>query len=196
MTATTPRGITYPVLTDPVSTLGPTIQDMALDLDSLVQQLADRLDAAAHRPAARMSAIANQTLTPFVANVVTFAAEEFDVGGMIDLGASNTRIRIIEQGLYMVGASVAVTPATGSWGMRADITNSASGATARASLQGNNNTGSSPTNTYVSVAMLTYADGVTPADITVAVTSTAGATVNMQDRSLWAVKMGNLPGGY
>jgi hypothetical protein len=196
MTANTPRGITYPVLTDPVSSLGPTIQDMALDLDSLVQQLADRLDAAAHRPAARMSAIANQLLTPFVANTVTFSAEEFDTGGMIDLAASNTRIRITEQGLYMVGATVAATTATGSWGLRADITNSASGATARASLQGNNSSGDDPTNTYVSVAMLTYADGVTPADITVAVTSTSGTTVNLQDRSLWAVKMGNLPGGY
>jgi hypothetical protein len=196
MTANTPRGITYPVLTDPVSSLGPTIQDMALDLDTLVQQLADRLDAAAHRPAARMSAIANQTLTPFIANAVTFSAEEFDTGGMIDIPASNTRIRITEQGLYMVGATVAATTATGSWGLRADITNSASGATARASLQGNNSSGDDPTNTYVSVAMLTYADGVTPADITAAVTSTSGTTVNLQDRSLWAVKMGNLPGGY
>ncbi|WP_328902280.1 hypothetical protein OHR86_22325 [Streptomyces sp. NBC_00441] len=196
MTANTPRGITYPTLTDLASTLGPTIQDMALDLDTLVQQLADRLDAAAHRPAARMSAIANQTLTPFVANTVTFVAEEFDVGGMINIPTSNTRIRITEQGLYMVGATVAATTATGSWGLRADITNSASGAVARASLQGNNSSGDDPTNTYVSVAMLTYADGVTPADITVAVTSTSGTTVNLQDRSLWAVKMGNLPGGY
>lgn len=195
MTATTPRGITYPVLTDPVSSLGPTIQDMALDLDTLVQQLADRLDAAAHRPAARMSAIANQLLTPFVANTVTFVAEDFDNGGMIDLAASNTRIRITEQGLYMVGASVAATTGT-AWGLRADITNSASGAVARASLQGNSQLGDEPTNTYVSVAMLTYVDGVTPADITVAVTSTYGSNVNLQDRSLWAVKMGNLPGGY
>ncbi|MCX0246401.1 hypothetical protein [Streptomyces drozdowiczii] len=196
MTANTPRGITYPVLTDQVSTLGPTIQDMALDLDGLAQQLADRLDAAAHRPAARMSAIANQTLTPFVANTVTFAAEEINIGGMVNIPTSNTRIRITEQGLYMVGASVAATTATGTWGLRADITNSASGAVARASLQGNNNSGDEPTNTYLSVGMLTYADGATPADITVAVTSTSGGSVNLQDRSLWAVKMGNIPGGY
>jgi hypothetical protein len=196
MTANTPRGITYPVLTDPASTLGPTIQDMAMDLDGLAQELADRLDAAAHRPAARMSAIANQLLTPFVANTVTFAAEEINIGGMVNIPTSNTRIRITEQGLYMVGASVAATTATGTWGLRADITNSASGALARSSLQGNNSSGDEPTNTYIGVAMLTYADGVTPADITVTVTSTSGLTVNLQDRSLWAVKMGNLPGGY
>lgn len=196
MTANTPRGITYPVLTDQVSTLGPTIQDMALDLDGLVQQLATRLDAAAHRPAARMAAIANQTLTPFAANTVTFSTEEIDTGGMIDLAASNTRIRITEQGLYMVGASVAATTATGTWGLRADITNSASGALARSSLQGNNSSGDEPTNTYIGVGMLTYADGVTPADITVAITSTSGLTVNLQDRSLWAVKLGNIEGGY
>lgn len=196
MTANTPRGITYPLLSDPVSITQPAIQDMAMDLDGLVQQLATRLDAAVHRPAARISAIANQLLTPFIDNTVIFAAADFDIGGMTDIPTDNTRIRITEQGLYLVGASMALTTFNGSWGIRATIINSTSSSSGSSSVQGNNGLGDEPTETYITVGMLTYADGVAPSDITVAVASTANGNVNVQARSLWAVKMGNVQGGY
>ncbi|MEW2127117.1 hypothetical protein AB0891_25695 [Streptomyces sp. NPDC007259] len=196
MTANTPRGITYPLLSDPVSMTQPAIQDMAMDLDGLVQQLATRLNAAAHRPAGRMSATANQLLTPFIDNTITFATEDFDIGGMIDIPTSNSRIRITEQGLYLVGASLSLTTFNGIWGIRATIINSTTSNTGTSSLQGNNGLGDDPTGTYITVGMLTYADGVTPSDITVTVASTANGNVNVQARSLWAVKMGNIVGGY
>lgn len=196
MTATTPRGVTYPVLTDQVATLGPTIQDMALDLDSLVQQLVDRLDAAAHRPAARIAAVTDQLLTPFVANTITFTGEDFDTGGMADIATAPTRLRLTEQGIYVVGASLALTPFTGTWGARAVLLNSTSSRIGAESGQGSNLAGGDPQNGYLCPSMVTYADGVTPSDITVSVTSTANGNVNVQSRSLWAVKISNVSGGY
>lgn len=196
MPANTPRGISYPLFTDPVNSLQPSIQDMATDLDTLVQQLVTRLTAP--RPAGRMSATANQTLTPFVANTLTYSTEDFDVGSMIDIPTNNTRIRITAQGIYLVGGHIVVTdPAAGDWGLRMDILNSANGDIRRASLKGSNSGGGEPTGTYLNAAMLTYVDGVTPADITIQITTTSGtAGRTVAARSLWATKLSNLPGGY
>jgi hypothetical protein len=196
MTANTPRGFTYPLYTDPVSITQSVFADLAGDLDTAVEQLDNRIQAAYQRPAARASGLANQNFPPTTNVTVTFSAEDFDIGNMIDIPTNNTRIRITEQGFYLVGASIAVTPIAGNWALQASILNSATTPIGATSLRGNDSGGATPANTYMNVHMLTFCDGITPADITVVVRQASIGAVQIQDRNLWATKIGNVAGGF
>lgn len=198
MPANTPRGISYPLYTDPISGTQAYFQDMATDMDGLVQQLDDRLDAARHRPAVKISAFSNQLLTPFVANTVTFDFEDFDRGGMADIAVSNTRIQLLERGIYIVGASLSCTPATGTWGVQAQLIGTGGGFGGGLVTQRGSSTtlDTSTTPTYLNPTALWFTDGTAPVNITVAITMNSPGTVNVQDRNLFAAKVSNTAGGF
>lgn len=194
MPANTPRGITYPLLTDPVSGLRADIQELATDLDTITQQLVTRLAAARQRPSCRISGLANQAVAINTNVTATFTAEDWDNASMANLGVNNTRIQITERGVYLVGASVAVTPQAGTWGVHA-IINSSGGfigpTTTIVSAQG-----STTINTYLNPVFLHYATGAVTDDITLIVRQNGALAVNIQDRNLWVAKVSNDDGFF
>lgn len=197
MPQTTPLGISYPLYTDPISSTQAAFQDMATDMDGLVELLDTRLDAAAQRPAVRISALANQSMTPFVANTVTFSTEDFDVGGMANIPVSNTRIQLIERGMYIVGAMLNMAPAPGTWGAQATIVGSAGLGGGLVSMRGSSTTlDGSTTPTYLNPVALWFADGVTTVNITISILHNAAAAVNLSNRNLFAAKVSNTQGGF
>lgn len=197
MPANTPLGISYPLYTDPISGTQTYFQDMATDMDGLVQQLDDRLDAAAARPGVRVVSFANQAIPANTATTATWAGEDFDQGGMADIAVNNTRIQLIERGIYIVGASLVMAPAAGTWGAQATLVGSAGFGGGVVSLRGSSTTlDPSTTPNYLNPMAMWFADGITVVNITVSVIHNAGAAVNLQDRALFAAKVSNTIGGY
>ncbi len=198
MPANTPLGISYPLYTDPVANTQAYIQDMAQDMDTLVDQLTDRLVAASQRPAAKVNSIAAQSITPFVATTVTWSLEEFDRGGMVDLATNNTRIQLLEQGIYLVGAVLNFAPAPGTWGVQASLVGTGGGfGGGLMSQRGSSNTlDPSTTPTYVNPVALWYTDGTAPISLTVSITHNASAALSLTDRNFFAAKVSTVLGAY
>lgn len=197
MPANTPRGITYPLYTDLVSNTQLYFQDMATDMDGLVQLFSDRMDAAAMRPAAKVSGLSNQALAANTNVTTTWSGEDFDNGGMVDLAVSNTRIQLLELGIYIVGASVGVSNTTGTYGVRATFALSAGIGGGQVSLRGSSsNLDTAPTQTYINPLMMAYCDGTTPVNVTLVLRQNSSATIQIQDRNMWAAKVSNLAGNF
>jgi hypothetical protein len=197
MPANTPRGISYPLYTDPIANTQVYFQDMATDIDTLVDQFSDRLIAAGTRPAAKASGIANQALAPLTNVTCTWVGEDFDNDNMIDLAVNNTFITLTDQGFYMVGASVGLSNTAGTYGVRATLTFSAGLGGGIQTLRGSSNTlDPSPTQTYINPLSMVYCDGITPVNCTVVMRQNAAASINIQDRNFWAAKVSNLMGGF
>lgn len=197
MPANTPLGISYPLYTDPISGTQGYFQDMATDMDSLVEQLDDRLDAARQRPAAKVTSFTNQSIPANTPTTVVYDFEEFDQGGMVNLPVSSTRIQLIERGIYIVGASINVTAAAGTWGVQAQLTATAGLGGGLVSLRGSSTTlDVSTTPLYLNPIALWFADGTTTANVTCVLTHNAGAAINAQDRSFFAAKVSNTLGGF
>jgi hypothetical protein len=109
MTANTPRGYTYPLLTDPADF--PTqIQDFAQDVDTDVQAQVTATAAALNAPSARASHSLNQAINPSTFTFVTFNTEEYDNAAMVNLGVNNDRITFTSTGIYLVEAQVNFAP--------------------------------------------------------------------------------------
>lgn len=105
MPANTPRGYTYPTYGD-VANPPAQIQDMAQDIDTDVAGLVARTTAALNRPSARISETANQLIAANTNTFLTFSVEEYDNGGMANLGVNNDRLTFPETGIYQVTAEV------------------------------------------------------------------------------------------
>jgi hypothetical protein len=197
MPANTPLGISYPLYTDPISGTQTYFQDMATDMDGLVQQLDTRLTAAAQRPGVRIVSFTAQAIAANTPTTATFAGEDFDQGNMADIAVNNTRIQLIDKGIYIVGASLVMAPAAGTWGVQASLVGTAGFGGGLVSMRGSSTTlDASTTPNYLNPVSLWYADGVSIVNITCVITHNAGAAVNLQDRALFAAKVSNTPGSY
>lgn len=197
MPANTPRGISYPLYTDPIANTQIYFQDMATDIDTLVEQFSDRIDAAAMRPVAKISGLANQSIAPFTDVTATWSTEDYDNASMVDLAVSNTRIQLIQQGFYMVGASAGFSNAAGTYGVRGTFGLSAGIGGGAVSVRGSSNTlDPSPTQTYINPLMMVYADGVTTVNVTLVVRQNSGGAIQLQDRNMWAAKVSTLMGAF
>lgn len=193
MPANTPRGITYPLYTDPFANGRADIQEIADDSDTLVQELVDRLDAAQHRPSCRISGLANQAVAINTNVTATFSGEDWDNDNMANLGVNNTRIQITKRGVYLIGASVSVTAQAGSWGVQATIA-STGGVATTVGVQSTQ--GSTSINTYLNPVMLHYATGAVTDDITLVIRQNGALSVNIQDRNLWVAQVSNDDGFF
>lgn len=103
MPANTPRGYTYPLLTD-VANFPAQIQDFAQDVDADVQALVAAQNLALAAPSARVSASANQAIAVSTDTFLTFATEEYDNASMGNLGVNNDRLTFTSRGLYLIHA--------------------------------------------------------------------------------------------
>jgi hypothetical protein len=197
MPANTPLGISYPLYSDAISTTQAQFQDMATDMDTLVQQLEDRLTAASTRPTCKLSGIANQLVAPATNVTVVWAAEDFDNDNMANIGVNATRIQLIDQGIYLVGASIALSNTLGTYGVSATIVNSAGVGGGVQTMRGvSGNLDTTPGQTYINPQSMVYADGITTVDVTVVVRQNSAAGINIQDRNFWATKVSNGGGGF
>jgi hypothetical protein len=197
MPANTPRGISYPLYTDPISNTQVYFQDMATDIDTLVEQFSDRMDAAAMRPSAKASGLANQALAPLTNVTCIWSAEDFDNAAMINLGVNNTFITLTEQGIYIVGASIGLSNTLGTYGVRATLTFSAGIGGGTQTLRGSSTTlDPSPTQTFINPLSMVYCDGITAVNCTVVMRQNAAGAINIQDRNFWASKVSNVTGGF
>lgn len=193
MPADTPRGITYPLYTDPLSGIQTDFQEMAEDLDTLTDQLVDRLAAAQVRPSAVIGESANQAVAANTDVTCTFTGEVYDNAAMVDLAVNNTRIRISERGLYLITAGVTFAAAAGTWGCLVRI-NSSAGLVANPvfqTLQGN-----TTIVTNNSVSTLHFADGAGNDDITMTVRQNSAGAMNISTRSLAVSKVSTTLGDF
>lgn len=195
MPANTPLGISYPLYTDPIANTQAYFQDMATDMDGLVQQLDTRLAAAAARPGVLIVSFTGQALPPATPTVVTFSGENFDQGGMADIATNNTRIQLLERGIYVVGASISLASTVApAGGYQAALNGSAGLGGGLVSARGSSSADPAVTPVYLNPMGLWFADGVTPVNITVTVTGTVATTIT--DRNLFAAKVSNTLGGF
>lgn len=193
MPANTPRGITYPLYTDPLSGIQSDFQEMAEDLDTLTQQLVDRIAAAEQRPSAKISDTAIQAVAANTDVTMTFTNENYDNASMVDLGTDNTRIQITERGMYLVTAQITFATAAGSWGCLVRI-NSSAGFIANPVFQSIQ--GSSTVITYSSVASLHFATGAVTDNITLTARQNSGGPVDVTDRVLAVSKVSTTLGSF
>lgn len=198
MPANTPRGISYPLYSDPLSSLQSSFQDMATDMDGLVQQLDDRLTAAGQRPSAKVSGVTNQAWAPTTDVTVTWEAEDFDNAGMVDLGVSATRIQLLEQGVYIVGATVTATNQIGTYGVQATFAFNSPGAGGGLVNQRgvSANLDTSPDVNMVNPVGFIYTTGAAPVNVTLVVRQNGGGALQIQSRNFWAAKISNVVGAY
>lgn len=103
MPASTPRGYTFPLYSDPAN-FPSQIQTFAQDVDLDVQSLVNDTTTGLNRPSARVSATANQLIAVSTFTFATFAVEEYDNASMVNLGVNNDRITFTEEGIYLVHA--------------------------------------------------------------------------------------------
>lgn len=105
MPANTPRGYTYPLLTD-VADFPAQILDFATDVDTDVAAQVTEIAADLNAPSARISASANQNIAANADTFATFAVEEYDNAAMGNLGVNNDRLTFTSTGVYLVQAEV------------------------------------------------------------------------------------------
>lgn len=197
MPANTPLGISYPLYGDAISTTQAQFQDMAEDMDTLAQQLVNRLDAAAMRPACKLSNFTNQSIVTNTNTTAVWDFADFNNAGMGNIAVSNTRIQLIEQGIYIVGAALIFAAAAGTYSVHATLQATAGFGGGTTSLRGVSSTlDTAPDRTHINPVAMFYADGVTTADVTVVVRHNAAASITMQDRNFWAAKVSNAAGGF
>lgn len=197
MPANTPLGISYPLYTDLIANTQAYFQDMATDMDTLVEQLDNRLTTAASRPGVRVVSFTNQSIAANTPTTATYTGEDFDQGNMADIAVNNTRIQLIERGIYIVGASMLMAPAAGTWGVQAQLIGSAGLGGGLVSMRGSSTTADTTTTpNYLNPVSLWFADGITTVNITCVITHNAGAAINLQDRALFAAKVSNTIGSY
>lgn len=195
MPANTPLGISYPLYTDPISSTQAAFQDMATDMDSLVEQLDNRLTTAASRPGVRIVSFTSQVLPPATPTTVTFTGEDFDQGNMADIAVSNTRIQLIERGIYLVGASIRLaSTAVPAGGYQAQLVGTAGFGGGLVSARGSSSADPAVTPVYLNPVSLWFADGVTTVNLTCVVTGTIATSI--EDRALFAAKVSNTVGSY
>lgn len=105
MPASTPRGYSYPLYSDPAD-FPSAAQTFATQVDTDVQTLVDRQTAALARPSVRVSETASQSIAANTNTFLTFSVEEYDNAAMANLGVNNDRITFTEDGIYLVTAEV------------------------------------------------------------------------------------------
>lgn len=191
MPASTPRGYTYPLYTDPQD-FPADIQTLAADIDSDVQGLSDQITNANNRFTAHVRSGATQSIAVSTDVQATFATEEYDNHAM---GALPNGINIPagSDGIYLLTARVtfdagpAATYFTRVW-----LTSSA-GFIAMP-VRSNKETTNGRASVH-NVMALHFTDGTVQDDIRVMVRHGAGVAVNISARDLWVSKVSNLLSG-
>jgi hypothetical protein len=112
MPQNTTRGYTYPLYTDPHD-FPADMSNLALDIDADVQSIINEQTDSLDQPSARVSASAALAIASNTDVTLTWATEEFDVGGMFVIG-SPTIFTIAEAGIYEIHASCLWAPNTDS----------------------------------------------------------------------------------
>lgn len=167
----------------------------ANSLPAQVQALADAIDnsivavqaiVTATASRLRASAISNvaQSIATGVATAITYATEEFDTDGIINLGVSTTNFTINTAGLY--AASSYVNFASNATGVR-EVAFVVNGTTVGALRTTPDQTGAS---TWLNPCQLLW---LTPGDIlTAVVAQNSGGALNVTDRRLSIVRMSHV----
>ena len=187
MPQNTPRGYTYPLLSD-VQNFPAQIQDLAQDIDADVEALDDAIQAAFNRDSARLSGPVGgtQAVASGAAGVtVTYSTEEYDNAGMANLGVNNDRLTIVNGGVYLIVAHVTFGPGPNTtWGARLQFVTT--GATVlnptRLTRQGHNTLSTNMTIMSIHNAPATSTIAVNAAQV-------SGASVNITDCALSATLM-------
>jgi hypothetical protein len=98
---TTSLGIRYP---SPYDTVDATSwQNLASDVDGLLTALGTKRDAALKPSSARVLGPGTQTVPATTPTVVTYTIEEWDVGGIANLGVNNDRLTLTPGFWYVQG---------------------------------------------------------------------------------------------
>jgi len=108
MPANTPRGYTYPLLSD-TQNFPAQIQDLAQDIDLDVESLDNAIQAAYNRDSVRVTGPigGTQAIASGAGGAsITYSTEVYDNNGMANLGVLNDRITFQTQGIYLITAHV------------------------------------------------------------------------------------------
>lgn len=112
MPQNTPRGYTYPLLSD-TQNFPAQIQDLAQDIDADVQSLVTAINDGYNRDTVRVTGPIGGTQaipTGPAGASVTYSTEVYDNAAMANLGVLNDRITFTQAGFYYVTAHVKFAP--------------------------------------------------------------------------------------
>lgn len=102
MSATTPRGYTYPTYGDPMNPAA-QIQQLATDIDTDMAGLFARYVSGNNQPTAMVTTPGtNQACATGTDVTATYTTEVYDNAAMANLGTNNTILSITSSGIYVV----------------------------------------------------------------------------------------------
>lgn len=187
MPANTPRGYTYPLLSD-TQNFPAQIQDLAQDIDADVEALDNAIQAAFNRDSVRVSGPVGGTQSiPSSSSgaSVTYSTEEYDNAGMANLGVLNDRVTVVNEGIYLVTAHITFAAGpNATWGAFLSINTTGASVTQPVALsrQGHD---TRPTNLTVTTVHFAPATST----IRAVAAQVSGVAINVTDCSLTATLM-------